>query len=172
MRRFARVIGLGLLGAILVAGPVSAGRPQMEKIPVSDQFHDDFLSEACGVDVTTHLTGHYILRTFTDADGNPVRDVNNYAFMWTFSSENGQIVARDVGADHATYLDDGNLIVIIIGNVQSFSIPGQGRAYSDVGRSRLEITFDENGDPSFELTPLSGQHDADAVTALCSVLGD
>lgn len=171
MRRVVRVIVLSLLGALLVAGPVNAGAPQIEKVPVDEQFHDDFLSAACGVDVTTHLTGHSIHRTFTDADGNPVHEVNNYAFTWTFSSENGQIVAHDVGADRVTYLDDGSLIVIIIGNVQSFSIPGQGRAHSDVGRSRLEITFDENGDPSFELTPLSGHHDENAVDAICSVLG-
>src|SRR6188474_3095722 len=65
-----RVLGLGLLAALLIAAPVNAGKPQMERIPVDDLFVDDFLSDACGAEVTVHFTGHVTFRVFTDADGN------------------------------------------------------------------------------------------------------
>ena len=171
MRRSVRVLGLGLLAVLLIAAPVNAGKPQMERIPVDDLFVDDFLSEVCGAEVTVHFTGHVTFRVFTDADGNPVREVNNYALGGTYSSANGSLRVRDVGVDRITYLPDGSLIQIIIGNVRSFSIPGQGRVYADVGRTVLQITFDANGDPIFTVISQQGQHDDDNLEALCSVLG-
>lgn len=168
MRRIVRVIGLGVLGAVLVAAPVSAGKPQVDRQAVDDTFVDSFLSDACGVEVNAHVTGHVIFRTFTDAGGNPVREVNNYALSLLWWSENGDIHAKDVGIDRATYLEDGSVLVIIIGNVQSFSIPGQGRVYADVGRVMIEI--DAAGNET--VTPLGGQHDPDQLGAICGVLGD
>lgn len=167
MRRITRAFGLSLLGVALVAGPVWAGQPQREFVPIDELFVDKFLSDECGVEVNAHVTGHIIFRLFTDADGNPIRELNNYANQIRWWSENGEIRAQDVGADRATYLDDGSLIVIIIGSVQSFSIPGQGRVYADVGRTMLEI--DAGGNVT--ATPLGGQHDADQVGAICGVLG-
>jgi hypothetical protein len=160
-------MALGLLGAALVVAPVSAGKPETDRLSVDDTFVDDELSDACGVEVNAHVTGHVTFRLFTDAAGNPFREVNNYATRIHWWSVNGDIHAQDVGADRATYLDDGSIVVIIIGSVQSFSIPGQGRVYSDVGRSMLVI--DANGDQTF--TPLSGQHDPDFMAAVCGVLG-
>jgi len=168
MRRAIRITVLGLLACSLLAAPASAGRPAQTFIPVDDLFVDPFLSGACGVDVTVSATGHVILRAFTDANGNLVREVNNYAIDLTFSSENAAIHAKDVGVDRVTYFEDGGLIDIIIGSVQSFSIPGQGRVYADVGRSMLEI--DANGNTT--LTPLSGQHDPDQTAVICDILGD
>ncbi len=168
MRRIVRVIGMGVLGAVLVASPASAGKPDRDKQSVDDAFVDPFLSQACGAEVNAHVTGHVIFRTFTDASGNPVREVNNYALSVHWWSENGDIRARDVGIDRATYFDDGSVLVIIIGNVQSFSIPGQGRVYADVGRTMIEI--DAAGNQT--VTPLGGQHDPDQLGAICGVLGD
>jgi hypothetical protein len=162
-----RAVGLGLLGAALVAGPVSAAKPETERVPIDETFVDDELSAACGVVVNAHVTGHITFRLFSDAGGNPVRELNNYATQIRWWSDNGEIHAQDVGADRVTYLDDGSIIVIIIGSVQSFSIPGEGRVYSDVGRSMLVI--DSNGDATF--TPLGGQHDEDQLAAICGVLG-
>jgi hypothetical protein len=169
VRRIVRVIGMGVLGAILVAAPVSAGQPQMEREDFDDVFVDEFLSEACGVEVTAHVTGHIIVRIFTDADGNPAREVDNYATRVSWSSENGAIHAVDVGADRVTYFEDGSVLVFIIGSVQSFSIPGQGRVYADVGRTMLEFDADGN---LVAATPLGGQHDPDQIAAICGILGD
>jgi hypothetical protein len=167
MRRIARAVGLGLLGAALVVAPVSAGKPESERVPIDEVFVDDELSAACGVTVNAHVLGHITFRLFGDADGDPVREVNNYATRIQWWSVNGEIHAQDVGADRVAYLDDDSVVVIIIGSVQSFSIPGEGRVYSDVGRSMLVI--DANADATF--TPLGGQHDADQLAAICGVLG-
>lgn len=167
VRAIVRVVVMGVLGAVLVVAPVSAGTPEMERIPVDDTFVDLELSAACGVEVTAHVTGHVIFRAFTDEAGTPVREVNNYALRVYWWSENGTIRAQDVGADRVTYFDDGSVLLIIIGSVQSFSIPGEGRVYSDVGRVMIEIDADGNE----TVTPLGGQHDSDQLDAICGVLG-
>lgn len=168
MRRIVRVIGLGVLGAVLVTAPVSAGKPDMVRDVFDITFVDDDLSAACGVEVNAHVSGHTIVRVFTDADGNPVGELNNYAIRVHWWSVNGDIHARDVGADRVTFFEDGSVLLIIIGNVQSFSIPGQGRVYADVGRVMIE--FDADGNATF--TPLGGQHDPDQLAVICGVLGD
>ena len=173
MRRTVRILAAAMLATLAMTSPALAGQPQMEKIPVDETFVDDFLSDVCGAEVSVHFYGHFIIRVFTDADGNPVREVNNYAFSNRFTSVHGSVFAKDVGADRITYLDDGSLIQVIIGNVQSFSIPGVGRVYQDVGQKTLHITFDDEGNPSFEMLDDSkGQHDPDQLAPLCSVLGD
>jgi hypothetical protein len=168
MRRITRVFGLGLLGAVLVAGPVWAGQPQRELVQIDDEFVDEFLSDACGVEVNAHVTGHIITRLFRDADGNLVRELTNYANSILWWSENGEIHAKDVGVDRVTLFEDGSVLLIIIGSVQSFSIPGQGRVYSDVGRTMVEVDAAGN----VTVTPLGGQHDTDQIEAICGVLGD
>lgn len=172
MRRTVRIMAAAMLATLAMTSPTMAGKPEMEKIPVDETFVDDFLSDTCGAEVSVHFYGHFIIRVFTDADGNPVREVNNYAFSNRFTSANGSVFAKDVGADRITYLDDGSLIQVIIGNVQSFSIPGFGRVYQDVGQKTIHITFDGEGNPSFEvLDDSKGQHDPDQLAPLCSVLG-
>ena len=167
MRRIARVIGLGVLGAVLVATPVSAGKPDMERVVVDDTFVDLVLSAACGVEVNAHVTGHATFRVFTDAAGNPVRELNNFALSVLWWSENGAIHAKDVGVDRVAYFEDGSVLQFIIGSVQSFSIPGQGRVYADTGRTMLEVDAAGN----VTVTPLGGQHDPDQLGAICAVLG-
>lgn len=170
MRRSIRIIGLAVLGAALLAAPASAARPQQVREQVDNLFVDDFLSEACGVTITGHVTGHAIFRLFTDAQGAPIRELNNYAFSVRFASDSASIFAKDVGVDRVTYLADGSLIQVVIGSVQSFSSPGMGRVYADVGQRTMTITFDGNGDPVFDLVSSHGQHDDDQVDVICSIL--
>jgi hypothetical protein len=158
---------LSLLLWVLLAGPASAARPDQLRVPVDDLFVDPFLTSACGVEVTVHATGHAIFRALTDADDNVTHEVNNFAIDLTYSSESGAIHAKDVGADRVTYFEDGSFVDIIIGSVQSFSIPGEGRVYADVGRSMLEV--DASGNSTF--TPLGGQHDTDQTEMICEFLG-
>lgn len=171
MRQFIALLGALFMAVTLSAAPVFAAQPEMERVPVDDVFVDDFLSDACGVQVTAHVTGHFILRTFTDAAGDPTRAVNNYAISVAWSSVNGALGAKDVGADHITFLDD-SILVVIIGSVQSISLPGQGRVYQDTGRTQVVVTFDANGEPIVDVTPLGGQHDSNQVEVICGVLGD
>jgi hypothetical protein len=171
MRQFIALLGALFTVVTLSAAPVFAAQPHMEWVPVDDVFVDTFLTDACGVEVTVHETGHFISRAFTDADGDLVRAVNNFALSVTWSSEKGTVQAKDVGADLITFLDDGSIIRLVIGSVQSISIPGQGRVYQEVGRTLVVITFDANGDPTFDVTPLGGQHDSNQLDVICGVLG-
>ncbi len=175
MRRIPRhlsIAALAILATLALAGPALAAKPQMERMQVDDQFVDDFLSEACGAEVTVHVTGHVTFRAFIDDAGNVTRELNNYALTSTYSSANGSVRAKDVGVDRVTYAPDGSFVNVIIGNVQSFNIPGLGRVYQDTGQITLRFTFDAEGNPTVELLDDSkGQHDPDQVGPLCSVLG-
>ena len=172
MRRLLRVIGLGVVAMLLLAAPASAGKPVLERIPVDDLFVDDFLSAECGAIVTAHIGGHINFRIWLDADGNPVRELNNYALTATWTSEHGSLFAKDVGVDRVTYQADGSIVNVIVGSVRSINVPGQGRVYADVGQTTLHITFDENGEVAgVEVLDQAGQHEGDQVAALCSVLG-
>jgi hypothetical protein len=99
-----------------------------------------------------------------------VRELNNYALTHVITSAHATVRLKDVGVDRVTYLDDGSLINVIVGNVQSITVPGQGRVYSDVGQVTIHITFDESGEPSVELLDSAGQHDDDQLGVLCEIL--
>ena len=161
---------LASLVLLATSAPVMAGAPVRERIAVDEQFVDDFLSETCGFEVRVNVTGHVIFRVFNDANGDPAHEVNTYALTTMWSSDAATIKAKDVGADRVTYLPDGSIEQVIIGNVQSFTVPGHGRVYADVGRVTLRITFDELGDPSFEVISSHGQHDPDQIAPLCEFL--
>ncbi|MEO5884740.1 MAG: hypothetical protein ABIQ58_04410 [Candidatus Limnocylindrales bacterium] len=170
MRRTIRILAMAAMGLGLLTSPVSAAKPQTERIVVDESFADTFLTDECRVPVTTQITGHITLRLFTDGNGDPVREVNNYALTARYTSASASIVAKDVGVDRITYLPDGSLIRVVIGNVQSFAAPGKGRVYANVGQTTFHITFDTNGDPIFDVIGSHGQHDPDQVSAICSIL--
>ena len=170
MRRSIRVLALASLATLLLAAPVAAAKPTMERVPVDDVFVDDFLTEVCGTEVNRHVYGHVTFRTFANDDDEVVRELNNYALTSVFMSEHATIRVKDVGVDRVTYQADGSLINVIVGNVQSITIPGHGRVYSDVGQTTVHITFDENGGPSVEVLASHGQHDDDQLEVLCEFL--
>lgn len=171
MRR-ARGMFIALTACLAVASPVAAGKPIMERIPISDVgILDPFLTEACGFDVFVDATGHVTFRLFTDAEDNPLREVNNFGIRLRYHSEGGSVRTVDVGVDRVTHNADGSITQVIIGNVQSIQVPGQGRVSSDVGQTTLLITFpDPEGPPEVELIKQAGQHDADSIAILCEAL--
>jgi hypothetical protein len=169
MRRFAALLLAAALVAVLGAAPVSAAQPAMERETVHEiGIPDEFLTEACGFDVSFDVTGHITFRAFLDAEGNPVREVNNYALQARYYSDEGSVSVRDVGVDRVKYTEDG-LINVIVGNVQSIQLPGEGRVYSDVGQITLQFTFTE-GAPIVEVLGSAGQHDDNSTEVLCGAL--
>jgi len=171
MRRV-HVMVLAVLVSLLATSPIAAAEPLTEHLQIRDMgIHDDFLSEACGVDVWFDATGVITFRVWLDAEGNPIREVNNFGMRFTYYSAWGSLRTVDVGADRATYHADGSVTLTVIGNVQSIQIPGQGRVYSDVGRVSLHFTFpDPEGDPVVEVLSVAGQHWGDQLDVICNVL--
>jgi hypothetical protein len=107
--------GILLVAAVLAPGAL-AGKPTFERITVDETFADDFLTEACGVPVTTHAEGHVILRTFAGGGTGPAQ-INTLSIALTATAGDNTYRFRDVGADHAQVMPDGTIVLMIIGQV-------------------------------------------------------
>jgi hypothetical protein len=96
-------------------GPANAAKPTVEVIEVDETIADEFLTEECGVDVTTHIVGRVRLREFDRTKGTVA--VNNVNFTLTATAGDNTARFRDVGADHARITPDGQMILSITGQV-------------------------------------------------------
>ena len=105
---------LVLVGA-LIPGVASGAPPTFERIDVDDTFADEFLTAACGVDVTTTVRGHVILRTFSREEGLVQLNTLNLAITATAGDRTFRF--RDVGADNTRVTPDGTVVLSIIGQV-------------------------------------------------------
>ena len=172
MRR-ARAILIASLACLALASPAAAAMPQMERVVLNDiGLQDEFLTDACGFDVFFDGTGHVIFRQFFDSEGVLQREVNNFGVHIRVYTEWGSVSLVDVGVDLVTYNADGSITQVIIGNVQSIQLPGQGRVYADVGQTTLMFTFpDPEGEPAVEVVRQVGQHsDFGQEDVLCEAL--
>ena len=172
MRRV-RVMVLTVLASLLVASPVAAAKPLIEHIPIRDVgIYDEFLSEACGVDVWLDALGVVSFRVWLDSDDNPIRELNTFGLRLTYYSEAGSVRTVDVGADRAIYHADGSVTLTVIGNVRSIQVPGEGRVFSDVGRVSFHFTFpDPEEEPEVEVLSVAGQHsESDPTELICNLL--
>ncbi len=168
-----RVLFLSALACLLVAGPVAAAKPAMEKVPINDVgFLDPFFTAECGFDVFSDVVGHITFRTKLDAQGNPRYDLNNYALRVRIYSEWGSLRAVDVGADRVTFHEDGSVTITTIGNVQSLQIPGIGRVHADVGQVTVHVSFpDPEGEPVVDVLKVAGKHsESFPIAAFCEAL--
>jgi hypothetical protein len=113
--------GLTLVAAVLSivaclwVGPANAGKPTVEVIEVDETFADEFLTEECGVDVTTHVVGRVRLRDFDRTKGTIT--VNNVNLTLTATAGDNTARFRDVGSDHVRITPDGQMILSITGQV-------------------------------------------------------
>lgn len=126
------VLGLALPAAGLGAPPV------IERIAVNETFEDEFLSEACGVPVTTSARGHITLRTFSSDRTGPV-EVRTINVALTATSGDRTIRFRDVGADVTRIEPDGTMVLLISGQVP-FGFVGALRIDLETGETILEPT--------------------------------
>jgi hypothetical protein len=136
-----RRLAAGVFSILVLAGVVSPGvgsgaPPTIERIPVDDTFADEFLSEECGVEVTTTARGHVIVRTF-EGDGPGLVQVNTINIGLTATAGDRRFRFRDVGADVTRITPDGTLILSIIGQVP-FDFAGVLKINLDTGEAILE----------------------------------
>lgn len=179
-----RRIRLAVLGGVLslaVAAPVAGAQPEFSREVVDARFQDPFLSEICGFPVTVSVSGHTILRSWLDADGNPVRDVFTIRVHGSFSAGGQTLRFTDAGMDTATFLGGGGIQIGIHGNLGLVTAKGHGPILGATGRivftdvpvldENGNPVLDENGDPTFVFSVLadSGLRVEDFVT-FCAVL--
>jgi hypothetical protein len=130
-----------LSGALVAAGVLGAGAataapPTFERIDVDDTFADEFLTEECGVDVTTTIRGHVILRTFS-GDGTGPAQLNTLNLAITATADGRTFRFRDVGADLTRIDPDGTAVLSIVGQVP-FDFAGVLKIDLETGEAILE----------------------------------
>lgn len=126
--------GLLVLGALVA--PASAAQPSLERIEIDETFEDEFLSEACGVPVTTRVAGHIIVRTFAGGGTGPA-ELRTLNLGFEATAGDNTFRFRDVGADLVRIEPDGTAILMIIGQVP-FGFTGVLKIDLETGEAILE----------------------------------
>jgi hypothetical protein len=140
MRRHRTRGSLAVLGALLVvalgATAAAAQVPVKETITVSDTFQDEFLTEACGVEVTITVSGFITFLTFPD---RPVglQELTSYHLDILATAGDKQARFKDVGIDLLRVEPDGTVVLMIVGQVP-FEFTGVLKINLDTGEVILE----------------------------------
>ena len=129
------LVGLTVLAALLASG-ATAGKPVFQRIDVNETAPDPFLTEECGVAVTTQAEGQIISRTFTGG-GTGVASVRTINIALTATAGDNVVRFRDVGADVVRIEPDGTAILMIIGQVP-FDFTGVLKIDLETGDAILE----------------------------------
>jgi hypothetical protein len=108
------VVGILVLAGLVWAGIATGAPPTIERIDVDESFPDEFLTEECGVPVTTTAQGHIIMRTFS---GGGTPQVNTISIGLTATAGDRTFRFRDVGADVVQIQKDGTVVLLITGQV-------------------------------------------------------
>lgn len=98
------------------ASGATAAPPEMETITFSDTFEDEFLTEACGVDVTTSVNGRITFMSFPDRPVGP-QDLTSVHVDLVASADDNQVRFKDVGVDLVRVEPDGTVTLMVVGQV-------------------------------------------------------
>jgi hypothetical protein len=83
---------------------------------ISETVADEFLTAACGVQVTTTATGRVTFFTFPDRPVGP-QDLTTVNVALVATADDNQIRFRDVGIDLVRVQPDGTVILSMVGQV-------------------------------------------------------
>jgi hypothetical protein len=130
---------LAVLGALLVvvlgATAAAAQAPEKEVIQVDETFADEFLTEECGVPVTTTVTGQ--VTAFTFPDGQVLQELFTANLEVVATAGDNQIRARNVGAALIQVAPDGTATLTFTGQLP-FEFIGLLKINLDTGEAILE----------------------------------
>ena len=129
------LVGVVALGALVAPGAL-AGKPAFERITIDETALDPFLTDACGVPVTTRAQGHITTRTFTGGGTGPAV-VTSINVALTATAGDNVFRFRDVGADVERIEPDGTAILMIVGQVP-FAFSGVLKIDLETGDAILE----------------------------------
>jgi hypothetical protein len=136
-----RISGLlAILGALLTvalgATAAAAQAPVKETMRFSDTFEDEYLTDACGVEVTTTATGRITFLDFPDRPVGP-QDLTTVNVAFVATAGDNQVRFRDVGIDLVRVQPDGTVILSVVGQVP-FDFTGVLKTNLDTGEVILE----------------------------------
>lgn len=129
------LVGVVVLGALVAPGAL-AGKPAFERITIDETALDPFLTDACGVPVTTRAQGHITTRTFAGGGTGPAV-VTTINVALTATAGDNVVRFRDVGADVERIEPDGTAILMIIGQIP-FAFSGVLKIDLETGDAILE----------------------------------
>jgi hypothetical protein len=122
--------------AAFIAPGAMAAKPTIERIDVDESFADEFLSEECGVEVTTQALGHIIVRTFS-GEATGAAELRTVNIALTATADGNTFTFRDVGADLVRIEPDGTAILMLIGQLP-FDFTGVLKIDLETGEAILE----------------------------------
>jgi hypothetical protein len=129
------VVGVFVVAALVAPGAI-AGQPTTERLDIDETFLDEFLTDACGVEVTTHAQGHVIVRTFP-GEGTGPAEIRTINIGLTATADGNTFVFRDVGVDLVRIKPDGTAILMIVGQIP-FAFTGALKIDLETGEAILE----------------------------------
>jgi hypothetical protein len=103
----------------VVASSASAAPPEIVRESFTDTFEDEFLTEVCGVPVTTTIEGRVTIRTF-ERDGTGPLQVVTINSTLTATSGDNTVRFKNVGADVTRRTSDGRITLLITGQAPFF----------------------------------------------------
>jgi hypothetical protein len=124
-----------LLAVVLGATAAAAQAPVKEVIQVNETVADDFLTEECGVPVTTTATGRVTMFIFPD--GKVLQNLTTLNISLVATAGDNQARFRDVGIDQVLVQPDGTVILSIVGQVP-FGFTGVLKLNLETGEAILE----------------------------------
>jgi hypothetical protein len=125
-----------VLSGVLSPGVASGAPPTFERIAVDETFADEFLTEECGVAVTSRVRGHITVRTFS-GEGTGVAELTTINVGVTATAGDRIFRFRDVGADLVRIEPDGTAVLMIIGQIP-FDFAGVLKIDLETGEAILE----------------------------------
>jgi hypothetical protein len=136
-RNLGLYVGLAALLVFALAETAAAvGKPETETITFSDTFEDEFLTDACGVDVTTSVDGRITFFTFPDQPVGP-QDITSVHVNFVATAGDNSVRFKDVGIDLVRVEPDGTVVLMVIGQVP-FEFTGALKIDLDTGEVILE----------------------------------
>jgi hypothetical protein len=125
-----------VLVGLLSPGVGVGAPPVIEVIPIDITFEDQFLTDECGVAVTTRIQGKTIVRTF-DGEGTGVVEVRAVNEAITATAGDRTFRFRNVGADVTRIEPDGTAVLLVIGQLP-FDFAGVLMIDLETGEAILE----------------------------------
>lgn len=125
-----------LVSVSLAQSAWAVGPPEMETITFSDTFEDEFLTEECGVDVTTSFSGRITFISFPDQPIGP-QDIRSVHTNFIATAGDNSVRFNDVGIDMVRVEPDGLVVLMVVGQLP-FDFTGVLKIDLTTGEAILE----------------------------------